>query len=232
MSTSNSGLSPRRLQLRESRLLIALELALVAAIFFADAHHMIYFSKTPYLLVLGWSSIALRGVRWRDVGLRGSPRWPALLLAGIVAGVAIQALELFVTQPLLVRLTGKYPDLYDFRDVVGNLKLLLLLIAASWVIAGFGEELVWRGYLMNHVADLFGRSAVGWTLTLILVSAIFGLGHSYQDVTGVVENFIDGALLGIVYLASGRNLLAPIVAHGMTDSVDFLPIYSGHYPGM
>jgi membrane protease YdiL (CAAX protease family) len=232
MSTSNSGVSPKRLQLRESRLLIVLELALVAAVFVADEHHMIYFSKTPYLLVLGWCSMALRGVRWRDLGLRGSPRWPVLLLAGIVAGVTIEALELFVTQPLLVRLTGKYPDLSDFRDLVGNLKLLLLLIAASWVVAGLGEELVWRGYLMNRVADLFGRSAVGWTVTLVLVSAVFGLAHSYQDVTGIIENFIDGALLGIVYLASGRNLFAPIVAHGITDSVDCLLIYSGHYPGM
>ncbi len=232
MSTSDSGVSQWRLRLRDSRLMIALELVLVAAVFVADENHLIYFSKTPYLLVLGWSSMALRGVRWRDLGLHGSPRWPVLLLVGVVAGVAIEALELFVTQPLLVRLTGKYPDLSDFRDVVGNLKLLLILIAASWVVAAVGEELVWRGYLMNRVADLFGRRVAGWAVTLIAVSAAFGLAHSYQDVTGIVENFIDGALLGILYLASGRNLLVPIVAHGITDSVDFLIIYSGHYPGM
>jgi len=47
-----------------------------------------------------------------------------------------------------------------------------------------------------------------------------------------VENFIAGLLLGALYLASGRNLMVPIVAHGITDTVDFLIIYSGHYPGM
>jgi membrane protease YdiL (CAAX protease family) len=232
MSSPISGMAPWRQQLRQSRLLITLELVLVAAVFVADEHHLIYFSKTPYLLALGWSSMALRGIRWRDLGFRFGPRWSVLLLAGLGAGIAIEALELFVTQPLLVKLTGKFPDLSNFRDVVGNLKLLLLLIVASWVIAALGEELVWRGYLMNRVANVFGRSVAGWAVTLVLVSAAFGLAHSYQDVTGIVENFIDGALLGGLYLVSGRNLVVPIVAHGITDSVDFLIIYSGHYPGM
>jgi len=82
------------------------------------------------------------------------------------------------------------------------------------------------------VADLFGPSVAGWMITLILVSPGFGFAHSYQDITGIVENFIAGLLLGALYLASGRNLMVPIVAHGITDTVDFLIIYCGHYPGM
>ena len=39
-------------------------------------------------------------------------------------------------------------------------------------------------------------------------------------------------LLGLLYLASGRNLIAPIVAHGVMDTINYLIIYSGHYPGM
>jgi membrane protease YdiL (CAAX protease family) len=226
------GLAPWRQRLRDNRLLLAVDLLLVAAVFVADQHHLILFSKTPYLLVLGWISMAVRGVGWRDLGLCAGPRWPVLLLAGVAAGVAMEALELFATQPLLVKLTGKYPNLSDFKDLVGNFKLLLILVTAAWVVAGLGEELVWRGYMLNRVADLFGRSAAGWTITLILVSAAFGLAHSYQDITGVVENFIAGLLLGGLYLASGRNLMVPIIAHGITDTVDLLIIYSEHYPGM
>jgi uncharacterized protein len=227
-----TNLAPWRQRLRESRLLLAVDLLLVAAVFVADRHHLIFFSKTPYLLALGWISMALRGVRWRELGFRLSPRWPILLLVGVGAGVAMEALELFATQPLLVKLTGKYPDLSDFKNVVGNIKLLLILVAASWVVAGLGEELVWRGYMLNRVADLFSRSRMGWIITLVLVSVAFGLAHSYQDVTGIVENFIAGILLGGLYLASGRNLMLPIIAHGITDTVDFLIIYSGHYPGI
>jgi uncharacterized protein len=49
---------------------------------------------------------------------------------------------------------GKPPDLSNFPAVRGNLKLALVMIALIWILAAFGEELVYRGYLMNRVADL------------------------------------------------------------------------------
>ena len=39
-------------------------------------------------------------------------------------------------------------------------------------------------------------------------------------------------LVGALYLATGRNLWAPVLAHGITDTADSLLIFSGHYPGM
>jgi uncharacterized protein len=225
-------IAPWRLRLRENRLLIVVELALVAAVFVADRYHLIFFSKTPYLFALGWLSLAARGLSWRDVGLRLQGRFVRVAAIGLAAGVAMEALELFVTQPLLVKVTGHYPDLSDFSELAGNLKLLLLLIALAWVMAAFGEEMVWRGYVMNRVADLLGRTAAGWAVNLVVVSVAFGAAHAYQGITGVVENTIAAALLGLLYLKSGRNLLVPIVAHGVTDTIDFLIIYSGHYPGM
>jgi membrane protease YdiL (CAAX protease family) len=232
MNDAASTIAPWRGTLRNSRLLFAIEIAIVVAIFVADGYGLIVFSKTPYLLVLAILSLWLRGVRWRDIGLRFDSGWARLLLIGIAAGVAMEALELFVTQPFLTKLTGKLPDLSDFRDVVGNARLVAIYIALSWVLAGLGEELVWRGYLMNRVAGFFAYGRTGWIASLILVNIAFGLAHSYQDVTGIVENVIDGMLLGLLYLACGRNLIVPIVAHGMTDTLDMLIIYSGHYPGM
>ncbi len=232
MSTMNRQGIPWRQRLQESPWIITAELTLIAAVFVADAYHLILFSKTPYLLSLGWLSMRLRGQRWRDIGLSFPANWRRLLLIGIAAGIAMELLELFATQPLLVALTGKYPDLSDFHDLIGNVWLLLLLVAGSWIIAGVGEELVWRGYILNRVADLLGRRRLGWTLSIGIVSIAFGLAHSYQDWTGIIENSIDGALLALLYIACGRNLIAPIVAHGVTDSLDSLIIFSGHYPGM
>lgn len=227
-------LPPWRQSLRDSRLMIVLDLALVAVVFAGVHFHwsFIVFSRTPYLLALGWISMRLRGVGWCDLGLRFDPGWQRLILVGVAAGFAMEALELFVTQPLLVRLTGKYPDLSDFKELVGNPLVLLEAMAVSWILAGLGEELVWRGQVMNRLADLFGRNRWGWAASLLLANAVFGYAHVYQGTTGVVENFIDGSLLGILYLACGRNLWVPIVAHGMTDSLDSLLIFSGHYPGM
>jgi uncharacterized protein len=41
-----------------------------------------------------------------------------------------------------------------------------------------------------------------------------------------------GLLLGVIYLRTGRNLSVGIVAHGVSDTVDFLLIFLGKYPGL
>jgi len=217
---------------RDSKLLALGEIGLVTLIFIADWHHLIPFSKTPVLFVLGWLSLRLRNIGWRDVGLRRFRSWGATLAYGAAGGIGIELLELFVTQPLLVRLTGKQPDLGDFRPLTGNPKLFLLALVLAWVLAGFGEEMVYRGYLMNRAADLGNCNRRAWIASLILVSTLFALAHTYQGITGVIEAGIDGVLLGLMYVGAGRNLSVPIVAHSVQDTVDVLLIFLGKYPGM
>jgi membrane protease YdiL (CAAX protease family) len=86
--------------------------------------------------------------------------------------------------------------------------------------------------VLNRAVDLFGPSKRGWTISIVVVSVVFGTAHSNQDVTGIIENSVDGILLALLYVATGRNLIAPIAAHGMTDTLDALLIFSGHYPGL
>jgi hypothetical protein len=111
--------------LGESAWLALFEFAIVAAIFEADIHHHIYISKTPYLFLLGWASLRLRGLRWKDVGFARPHSWANALAIGVTAGLAIEVFELFVSQPLLARWIGKMPDLSDFSGLVGNWKLTL-----------------------------------------------------------------------------------------------------------
>ncbi len=226
------SLASWRRALRDGRIYALFEVAIIALVFLADQRHLIYLSKTPYLLALGWLSLWVRGFTWRSVGFSAPPNGWRAVRFGLLAGLAIEALELFVTQPLLVRWTGKYPDLSVFAASRHDVKLLLLLLAGSWTLAALGEELVWRGYVFNRVSDLVGRSRVGAVTALVLMSLAFGLAHADQGTTGVIENTIDGALLGLLYLASNRNLWLPIVAHGVTDSVDSLLLFLGWYPGM
>jgi hypothetical protein len=91
------------------------EFAIVAGLFYADVHHHIYVSKIPYLFVLGWASLRLRGMRWKDVGLARPPSWGKALLFGATVGVFMEALELFITQPLLARWLGNDARSVGFR---------------------------------------------------------------------------------------------------------------------
>ena len=134
--------------------------------------------------------------------------------------------------PLLVGLVRKRPNLEEFRALTGNLKLTLLFLALAWILAAFAEEMVYRGYLMNRVADLLNRTRPAWIVSLIAVHVGFGLAHAYQGATGIIDEGLMGLLLGLVYLGTGRNLAVPIAAHGIQDSIDFLLIFFGNYPGM
>lgn len=218
-----------------SKLLFIVEMIVIAAIFYLDWIGMLPVSKTPYLFVLGWISLRLRGVHWRDVGLRSSePGWPLtkILVVGVSAGIAMEAVELFATQPLLTTLLQRGPDLHEFQRLVGNTPLLILGIVLAWVLAAFGEEMVWRGYILNRFGEIFGRSTSAWITSATLVTLLFGFAHFPQGATGMIENVIAGAILAAIYFVTNRNLLAPIIAHGIQDTVDVLLIYLGRYPAV
>jgi membrane protease YdiL (CAAX protease family) len=220
-----------RERLRRSRNLIWLELLLLAAIFVADdVFHAIWLSKTLYLFALGVASLLVRGIGWKDIGFRFSPNWPVLAVVGLLGGALIEVQELYFTQPLLIELTGRAPDLSDFRGVKGNWTYIWLGLPAIWALAAFGEEWVWRGYVTNRLADLFGRRWPGWLLATLVASAAFGLAHLYQGPTGMAEAAEDGLLFAVLYFATGRNLMAPMIAHGVQDTIDLVLGFTGTYP--
>lgn len=212
--------------------LLPMELLLIAGLFWADEHGWIPLSKTPLLLLVGWASMWLRGVTWRAAGLALPPHWKRLVLAGVAAGIAMWLLEFFVTMPLLHRVLGYWPDLTTFNDLVGSIELLLIYLALNWVLAAFGEEMVWRGYALPRIAQFCGSGRRAWIVALVVVNVAFGLAHLYQGPSGVIQATVGGVLLGIVYLATGRNLVAPILAHGISNSIDFTVMYLGLYPGV
>ena len=212
--------------------LLPLEIALIAAIFWGDEAGYVPLSKTPFLFVVAWGSLLVRGLRWRDVGLRIPEGWQRIAAFGIAWGIAMWLLEFFVTMPLLRELLGYWPDLTAFNDIVGNAALLAVYLALNWVLAAFGEETVWRGYALPRAAEFLGGGQRAWVLALILVNVAFGLAHLYQGPSGVIQATVGGVLLGVLYLVTGRNLLAPILAHGIGNSIDFTVMYLGLYPGV
>jgi len=215
---------------RASRWLAWCELAMVALIFIADWMHFIPFTKTIFLLALGWVSLRTRGLGWKSAGLGKPEDWRKTVALGLVGGALLSAFELFISQPLLIRLTGEKPDLHDFEVLAGNVKYTLAALGLVWTVAAFGEEMVWRGYVMNRVADLGQRTRGAWIASLITVNLAFGLAHTYQGITGVIENALDGAILAWMYLGARRNLWVPVIAHGVGDTVDLLLIFLGKYP--
>jgi hypothetical protein len=78
----------------QSKWLAVAELLVVALILVADARHLIPFSKTPFLLALGWLSLWLRNSSGRGIGVSRYRSWRVMLGMGIAAGCLMEALEI------------------------------------------------------------------------------------------------------------------------------------------
>ena len=211
--------------------LLAAECLAIALLFGLDATHHVPVSKTPWLLLLGWVSLRLRGARWRDVGLRRGPGPRRLLYIGIMGGIALETFQLTIVQPLVVRALGALPDLHPFASLTGDLPRAVLVLLFVWTLAAFGEELVWRGYLFNRVLGLLGHSRAPYSVALVIVSALFGLAHFHQGLPGIVIESVGGLILGVAYLGCDRNLAIPIAVHGVVDTIDVILGYLGELPG-
>jgi membrane protease YdiL (CAAX protease family) len=210
----------------------AIDIALFVAIVVADAAGLVPITQTIFLLPLIWLLLRLRGEPWRSIGFAVPQRPWRDVSVGIVAGILMEWFAVAVTTPLISGWFGVEPDYSEFASVKGNLTLLLVFLALSWTLAAGGEEICFRGFLMNRVARLFGGGNPAWVVALFVTSALFGWGHTEQGVSGWVQEGLSGFLLGLLFLAMGRNLLAPMVAHGMSNTVAFVLIYLGRYPGV
>lgn len=198
----------------------------------ADGYGLVPLTLTIGLLPVVWILLRLAHEPWSSIGLSLPANLPRAVAIGAAAGVAMEALAVLGTTPWISALFGTEPDYSDLGFIQGNLPYLLIFLALNWTLAAFGEEICWRGFLMQRVARLFGGGGAAWTISLLLVSALFGWVHSEQGVSGAVQESLSGLLLGVLFLVTRRNLAVPIVAHGVSNSVAFVLIYFGRYPGL
>jgi uncharacterized protein len=85
---------------------------------------------------------------------------------------------------------------------------------------------------MKRLAQVFGEGRVAWLAALLLSSVLFGWGHTEQGVSGWIQEGLSGLILGVLFLSAKRNLAVPIVAHGISNTLAFILIYFGRYPGL
>jgi len=161
----------------------------------------------------------LRGDGLAGLGFLPPAHWKTTIVWGILSGVAIQFLSTLILEPLSDKITKSTTDHSSFESLRGNLLNFLLTVAGVWVVVVFLEEIIFRGYMMGDFARLFGMTKIALAVNLIFTSAVFGLAHWYQGISGALSTGIIGALLGVLFIISGFNLWLPILTHGVIDTV-------------
>lgn len=181
----------------------------------------------PLALLTIWLIHRRTNRTWADIGLGRPSSWRRTVLQAVGITAVLYPAATFGIDALLELLGMGTPDASRFDVIKGNPGQLAMYLTISWTTAGFGEEVIWRGFVMGGVAAVLGGSRAAWILALIGVSAIFGALHLYQGAAGVLATGLVGLVLGIIYLVSGRNLWLPILIHALIDSTAFTLLFFG-----
>ncbi len=184
------------------------------------------------MMVTVWVGLRLRGQTWEHFGL--SRRFDGLRVLGktvllsvavLLAGVAGFVVGSIVTVNVTALRAGADMSGYDYMQ--GNLPMLLLALAAVYVVSSFGEEVIYRGFLMNRVAEIGGSSKLAWRIAVVISAVVFGLVHFSWGLFGVIQTTFMGLALAIAYLAVGRKLWVLVLAHAYMDTALLVQLYLG-----
>ena len=148
------------------------------------------------------------------------------VLAPLVA-LGLFAFYVFAVVPGMTELTGVPIDYSSFKQLEGNLPSCLIALLVVWATAGFGEEIIFRGYFMRQFVKFFGESKVSITLNIVLFACFFGFMHSYQGITGQLVAGFVGSLLALIFYLRKYDLWFIIAVHGFFDTFALICIYFG-----
>ncbi len=158
-----------------------------------------------------------------ELGLSKPSSWIKVFLIGIPTGIF---LKLFF-KSVVMTLLGAEPTNTNFQFLEDNLTAALSLSLFVIVSAGFGEEVLFRGFVYTRLQKWLGESMKANLMIVTLGSVIFGHPHIYQGVHGAIHATLVGMIIGIIYYVNKRNLWLLIVLHASFDLISIYLIYHG-----
>jgi uncharacterized protein len=191
-----------------------------------NVYHVIP-NEVPILFVLGLVSFRVRDGGWGAIGLRWPASWRRTVLIALAAAALRILLSALVVDPVTAHFWPPAIAPSGMNEITGHVWLGLRWLLLVWTFAAFGEEIGYRGYLLNRAADAGGRSKAAYWAGMVVVSVLFGYGHYYKGPSGIVDSGMAGLILGAAYLLSGRNLWACILAHGLIDTFGLIAVFLG-----
>lgn len=139
-----------------------------------------------------------------SVGVFFHNRWGKELLQGILMGAGM------MTTIVIVFYAGGMMTV-EFRDIpIQNILLIFLNSASLFIIVGYGEELLFRGYILQIFAEGANRLIAALTIALL-----FAFAHSRNpnvSLFGLINVGLAGIWLSIAYYKT-NTLWLPIGMH-------------------
>lgn len=185
------------------------------------------------MLIYVWSGLKLRGESWQDFGLTAGVKnfkegWKAFLLTLLIFTLAMAGF--LIGSIIMANITGipqGSADMSGYDFLQENPGMLLLTLSGVWVASSFGEEVVYRAFLINRIAQIGLNSKTARIIAVVLSAIIFGLAHYEWGPMGVVQTTFMGLALGYCYLKFNRRLWLLVIAHAYMDTILMVQMYLG-----
>ena len=158
-----------------------------------------------------------RGISWKDVGFKRPQNWWHAIAYFLLCVLSIGLIFNFIIQPLFPHGANSIGSSKSLNE------MLFQLIVIGIGTAAIGEEMLFRGFLLNNINHLLGNKYASTALAILLQAFAFAILHS--GVQGMVSAGVIGIILGIFYVVADRNLWVVMAAHAVPDILSIISSY-------
>jgi membrane protease YdiL (CAAX protease family) len=116
-----------------------------------------------------------------------------------------------------------------FSNVQDNIPVYIYWLVISWVIGGFTEELLFRGFMILRFEKALSKLPFATAIAIFLQALIFGQQHMYyQGYVGLVETGFIAISSGLIFVLCKRRLWPLIISHGLANTIGMTMIFMGN----
>jgi CAAX protease family protein len=189
-------------------------LSLLAILLIPPIGVLISFLAVIIYLLIGKN----RQMNFRSVGFKVPENWLRTILLCLIFGILIELGFQIVLNPILEIATASKIDLSAYESLRGNISIYVMMIVIGWVVGGFIEEVLFRGFLLSRISKLFsGNTVIGDSIAIAITSAAFGFSHLYQGWSGVLSTGLISVIFGIIFVRTNKIIWYPVLTHGFVN---------------
>jgi membrane protease YdiL (CAAX protease family) len=165
------------------------------------------------LLVVRADGQPLRSLGIAKQGLAKELLAATWMTVGAFAVMFVVAIPIAILGALTGTLEHESAQRTQTIGVIASQGTILEFVLAAIFAAAF-EEIAFRSFLTPRMRAVVGS----WPIAILVVSAIFGLGHVYEGAFATIQTAALGAYFAVMMLVR-RRILGPALAHAAFNSI-------------
>ena len=202
--------------------------AIIGFMYFGPVTRTIFENIIISLLIIAANFFEYKGKPFSALGFyRENFNAKNLLVLAPLTAFGLFVFYVAALVPAVEMITGVPINYTNTEELRGNLPTTLTWLVVIWVTAAFGEEIIFRGYLMRQFVKFFGDSKVSLIMNMLVFCSFFGYMHMQQGITGQIVATTVGALFFIIFYLRKYDLWFMVMIHRFFNTLGILSFYFG-----